>query len=164
VRVDEVDGAVRIEGHVASANAHRQAFERGDRALVIFHGPHTYVSPTHYRSAGRVPTWNYIAVHASGPTRAIREAPAKRAVLSRLIDDYEPSFRATFDAFDAGHRDALLGAITGFEVAVDRLEGKFKLGQHRLADDLPSMRTSHEEGDPDRRALAEWMQRLGYWT
>jgi transcriptional regulator len=164
VRVEERDdGGLRIEGHVAAVNAHAHAFERGVRALVIFHGPHTYVSPTLYRSAGRVPTWNYIAVHASGPTSAITGLEAKGDVLRRLIDDYEPSFAATFAAFEPRHRDGLLRAITGFELVVDRLQGKFKLGQNRLADNLPAMRTEHETGDADRRELAEWMQRLGHW-
>ena len=157
------DDAVVIEGHVARANPHATSLD-GSRVLVIFHGPHTYVSPTLYRSPGRVPTWNYIAVHAAGRARAV-DAPAdKQAILTRLIDEHEPSFNATFDGFDARPRDALLAAITGFEIVVDRLEGKFKLGQHRLADDAPAMRAVHEGGDDDRREIALWMKRLGYWT
>jgi transcriptional regulator len=164
VRVDDTGDQLRIEGHVAAANPHAQAFDHGDRTLVIFHGPHTYISPTLYRSAGRVPTWNYIAVHATGATRALHEAADKKAILLRLIDQHEPSFAATFAGFEDRQRDALLNAITGFEIFVDKLEGKFKLGQNRLADNLPAMQTEHEQGSPDRRELAAWMKRLGFWS
>ena len=165
VRVEELsDDTLRIEGHVAAMNPQVRAYEEGARALVIFAGPHTYVSPTLYRKAGRVPTWNYIAVHARGTMRAIHDRAAKHALLMRLIDRYEPSFVATFAAFEPGHRDALLDGITGFDLVVDRLDGKFKLGQHRLSDDLPAMQSTHEHGDPDQRAIARWMQRLGFWS
>ena len=144
-------------------NPHARALD-GARAMVVFHGPHTYVSPTLYRSAGRVPTWNYIAVHAVGVARTIDDLAAKHALLTRLIAEHEPGFDATFAQFDARHRDALLTAITGFEIVVDKLEGKFKLGQNRLADNVAEMQALHEEGDADRRAIAQWMKRLGYWT
>lgn len=160
---EERGGALVIEGHVAAANPHARSLAAGGRALTIFHGPHTYVSPSHYRSEGRVPTWNYIAVHASGTARAIDDAEGKLAILGHLIAHHDPDFAPRFAAFDARQRDGLLAAITGFEIAIDKLEGKFKLGQHRLADDLPSLQASHESGSEDERAIAQWMRRLGYW-
>lgn len=164
VRVDaSAKGVVRIEGHVAAMNPHARALD-GARVLVTFHGPHTYISPTLYRSPGRVPTWNYIAVHARGTARTIDDPPAKHALLTRLIDEHEPDFNATFAQFDPRHRDALLSAITGFEIVVDKLDGKFKLGQNRLADNVPEMQGVHETGDADRQAIAQWMKQLGYWT
>lgn len=156
------DGTVTIEGHVASANPHARALD-GARTLVVFRGPHTYISPTLYRSPGRVPTWNYIAVHATGTARTVDDPEAKHAILRRLIADHEPTFNARFEAFEARPRDALLNAITGFTIVVDKLQGKFKLGQHRLADDLPEMQAMHEHGDADRQAIARWMKRLGHW-
>ncbi len=163
VRTELADGGVvTIEGHVASANPHARALRQG-RALVIFHGPHTYISPTLYRTAGRVPTWNYIVVHATGTARIVDEAQAKHAILTRLIAEHEPAFNARFEQFEERNRNALLNAITGFIIVVDKLEGKFKLGQHRLADDLPEMQAMHERGDADRQAIARWMKRLGFW-
>jgi transcriptional regulator len=156
------DGRVTIEGHLASANPHARALD-GGRALVVFHGPHTYISPTLYRTPNHVPTWNYIAVHATGAATTVADPVAKHAILTRLIADHEPAFNARFEAFDARYRDAMLHAITGFTIAVDKLEGKFKLGQHRLADDLPEMRAMHESGDADRQEIARWMKRLGFW-
>ena len=164
VRVERSEsGALHIEGHVAAANPHARSLD-GARTMVIFHGPHTYVSPTLYRSAGRVPTWNYIAVHATGIARTFDDPVAKHALLTRLIAEHEPSFDQRFATFDDRQREGLLAAITGFGIEVDRLEGKFKLGQHRLADDRPEMQTVHETGDDDRREIARWMKRLGHWS
>ena len=161
---DNAEAGLVIEGHVAAANAHARALADGARALVIFHGPHTYVSPAHYRSEGRVPTWNYIAIHASGKARVIDDADGKLTILSHLVARHEPAFAPRFAAFDGRQRDGLLAAITGFEIVVDKLEGKFKLGQHRLADDLPSLQASHESGSEHERAIAQWMKKLGHWA
>ncbi len=160
---EEDDGGLFIEGHVAAANPHARALADGAHALVIFQGPHTYISPSHYRSEGRVPTWNYIAVHASGRARTIDDVDGKLAILGHLIAHHDPVFAPRFAAFDTRQRDVLLAAITGFEIAVDKLEGKFKLGQHRLADDRPSLQASHESGGENERAIAQWMKQLGYW-
>ncbi|MFT5588106.1 MAG: transcriptional regulator [Bradyrhizobium sp.] len=44
----QIDGALQIDGHVARANPHWQALQTDPAALVIFQGPHTYISPTLY--------------------------------------------------------------------------------------------------------------------
>ena len=160
---DSGAGGLVVEGHLAAANPHARALADGARALVIFHGPHTYVSPSHYRSEGRVPTWNYIAIHASGNARTIDNVDGKLAILAHLIAHHDPDFAQRFAVFDQRQRDGLLAAITGFEIAVDKLEGKFKLGQHRLVDDRPSLQASHESGGENERAIAQWMKRLDYW-
>lgn len=160
------DGAdrLRIEGHVAAANPHGRALADDAQVLVVFCGPHTYVSPTRYRSPHRVPTWNYIAVHATGRATRIADAESKLAILARLIAVHEPDFAARFATFAPDLRDSLVGAIVGFEIAVDRLESKFKLGQNRLSDNLPSLQTEYENGRENERELAAWMKRLGYWS
>ena len=66
-----------IEGHFARANKHWQALA-GRESLVVFPGPHTYVSPANYVEELSVPTWNYIAVHAYGKCRWLKTTPAKR--------------------------------------------------------------------------------------
>lgn len=156
-------GVVRISCHVARANPHWKALEADPRALVIFQGPHTYVSPTLYRSKDRVPTWNYIAVHASGRAVVNHGEEAKLNMLSTLIAEHEPSYRTQFEAIGQDLRNGLLNAIVAIDIAVEKLEGKFKLGQHRLADEKPEMQTRHEQGGENERAIAEWMKRLGYW-
>lgn len=157
------EGAVRIGAHVARANPHWKALEADPQALVIFHGPHTYVSPTLYQSSNRVPTWNYIAVHAIGQAAVSHAAEDKLQQLSLLISRNEPSYQTQFEAIAPDLREGLVNAIVAIDIRVEKLEGKFKLGQHRLADDKPELQTRHEQGGENERAIAEWMKRLGYW-
>ncbi len=84
--------------------------------------------------------------------------------LSKLIAHHEPAYQAQFKTLDTGLRDGLLNGIVAFDIAVDKLEGKFKLGQHRLAEDKPEMQSVHEQGGENEQAIAEWMKRLGYWS
>ncbi len=158
------DGVIRIAGHFARANPHWKALETDPHALAIFHGPHTYISPTLYQSKNRVPTWNYIAVHATGCVTVDHTADAKIGMLSNLIAHHEPAYQDQFDGIDSSLRDGLLNAIVAFELVVEKLEGKFKLGQHRLAEDKPEMQAWHEQGGENEQAIAVWMKRLGYWA
>ena len=65
-----------IEGHFAVANRHWQSLA-GREALVVFPGPHSYVSPANYTDPLSVPTWNYIAVHAYGTSSWSKTIPAR---------------------------------------------------------------------------------------
>jgi transcriptional regulator len=65
-----------LEGHFAKANRHWEALG-GRETLVVFPGPHTFVSPTLYTELLSVPTWNYIAVHAYGTMELVEEESAK---------------------------------------------------------------------------------------
>ena len=158
-----IDGVIHIEGHIARANPHRVALENAPHALIIFHGPHTYISPTLFKSKNRVPTWNYIAVHALGDVRFEQSVEAKLTLLAALVAQHEPGYQAQFEQIDESIRNSLLGAIVGFTLRVEKLEGKFKLGQHRLADDKAEMQQWHEAGGENEQALAQWMKRLGFW-
>jgi transcriptional regulator len=152
-----------IEGHFARANPHWQALEADPKALVIFQGPHTYISPSVLNNPKRVPTWNYIAVHASGLVKIDHATEAKLSMLSKLIAQHEPGYQAQFDAMDVEFSSRLVNAIVAFEMKVENLEGKFKLDQHRLTDNSPELWASLEHGGENERGLAEWMKRLGYW-
>jgi transcriptional regulator len=154
---------LEITGHFARANPHWRGLQTAPEVLVIFHGPHTYISPTLYAGRDRVPTWNYIAVHASGIAKVDQADPAKLAILEQLIQQHEPSYQAQFDALEPSLRAGLMHAIVGFSIKVDRLQGKFKLGQHRLPQDGPGMQEWHAGGGENERAINTWMQRLGYW-
>ncbi len=157
-------GVIHIEGHLAKANPHWRAFEPDAPALIIFHGPHTYISPTLYTPGPHVPTWNYIAVHASGSVRVDHSDLAKRSTLEALIAHHEPSYQTQFEQIAPALRDGMFNAIVTFDMTVSKLEGKFKLGQHRLGQNRPEMQTSHENGDEQQRDIARWMERLGYWS
>ena len=128
-------GRVTLQGHVARANAHWEALEGARRVMAIFQGPHAYVSPGWYESHPAVPTWNYAVVHAHGTARLLDQAEL-HALLMGLSTAYEsgrprPWRMAELPADFVG---MMLRSIVGFEIAVERLEGKFKLSQNRPAE------------------------------
>jgi transcriptional regulator len=158
--VSERDGNVLIEGHMARANPHWRYFERDPRALVVFSGPHCYVSPSLYESPENVPTWNYIAVHAYGPVRLIHDRDEKIDSQQKLIAAVEPGYRAQFEALNEDYLGRRLSAIVALEIAVERLEGKFKLSQNRPEKDRRNVMATLAEGSFEERQVARWMRRL----
>ncbi len=129
------DGRVRLLGHVARANAHWEALENAPHLMAIFQGPHGYISPGWYQNHPSVPTWNYAVVHAHGRARIMDEAELHDLVV-RLSNTYEAGRAKPWRAGDlpAAYVATMLKAIVGFEIEVERLEGKFKLSQNRPAE------------------------------
>src|SRR6266851_7698207 len=76
-------------GHMARANPHWRGFQPGDESLVIFHGPHAYISPRWYVSDQSVPTWNYTAVHAYGTASVVEDPQRVRELLERTVRTFE---------------------------------------------------------------------------
>src|SRR5690348_1283532 len=126
-----------LEAHLARVNPHRAALEAGATSLVVFKGPDGYVSPRWYADpAKNVPTWNYVAVHAHGVPKPIREPGALLACIGRLTDEHEAYIEKPWRIEEAqAHAEQLLPHIMGFELPLSRLEGKFKLSQNRSAAD-----------------------------
>ncbi len=149
-----------IHGHFARANPHWQALA-GRETLVVFSGPHSYVSPTLYVEELSVPTWNYIAVHAYGTLELIDEADGKDALLKDLIALHEPAYAERWREMPAGFRRTMLAGIVGFRIVVARIEGKFKVSQNRSEIERHNVRAAHAAGTTDQQALAAWMERLG---
>ncbi len=149
-----------IEGHFAKANPHWQSLA-GRETLVVFSGPHAYVSPTNYAEELSVPTWNYIAVHAYGTLSLIEEDNAKDALLKSLIAQHEPAYADRWHALPEGYKRSMLAGIVGFRIPISRIEGKFKLSQNRPTGDRDRIRATQSAGSPDEQSLAAWMQRLG---
>ena len=64
-----------IFGHISKNNPQQQAFDGTAPAVIVFHGPESYISPTWYAKAEAVPTWNFAVVHASGKLKPITDRP-----------------------------------------------------------------------------------------
>lgn len=126
---------ILVRGHLAKANPHWQELATQREVLVIFQGPHAYISPSHYEKWESVPTWNYIAVHAYGSARLIQDEAGLLATLSELITATEAAYQQQWDSLPDKFRHGMLNGIVAFEIAVTRLEGKFKLSQNRPAGD-----------------------------
>lgn len=148
-----------LYAHLARANPQARELEAGE-VLVMFAGPHAYVSPRWYtRPAEEVPTWNYVAVHAYGRATVLGGADAV-AVLERLVAQEEARFADPWRP-DPGVLAELLPAIVAFRVDLTRVEAKLKLSQNRDPRDAAGARRGLAAGSPEEQAVAAWMERVG---
>jgi transcriptional regulator len=135
VVIRESGEQVIIRGHVAKANPHWRYLEQEPHCLVIFHGPHAYISPTNYTTRENVPTWNYGAVHVYGNARVFSAPDELLGVLHQLIPMFEPAYAERWASLSQAYRERMLSHIVGFEIAVTKIEAKFKLSQNRTREE-----------------------------
>jgi transcriptional regulator len=148
-----------LEGHFAKANQHWQALA-GRETLVVFPGPHSYVSPSLYIEELSVPTWNYIAVHAYGTMELIEDEPGKDELLKGLIALHDSAYADRWRAMPPGFKRTMLMGIVGFRIPIARIEGKFKISQNRAEAERSNVYAAHSSGTPDQQSLAAWMKRF----
>ena len=153
-----------LYGHLARANPHARLLAEGGEAMVVFSGADAYVSPSWYPAKAEhgkvVPTWNYIAVHAHGRAEVFDDAERLLALLGELTDRHEQPRPQPWAIADAplDYIDGMLRAVVGFALPIERLEGKWKLGQNRSAADQHGVRSGLAASlDPRDRALAQRM-------
>ena len=154
-------GKAVLIGHVARANDHWRQFDGNAEALAIFHGPHAYVSPTWYATSPAVPTWNYAAVHIYGRPRVREEGDFTAAALRDLVARHEGSRSQPWrmEGLAGDFYEKLVKAIVAFEMPIDRIEGKFKLGQNRSQDDRAGILQGLDaEKSADAGALAAFIR------
>ena len=142
VMVRETGDELVIRGHVAKANPHWKYLEQQTHCLTIFHGPHAYVSPSNYTTREVVPTWNYGTVHAYGNARVFSAPEELLGVLHQLIPMFEPAYAEQWASLSDTYRERMLSHIVGFEIAVTKIEAKFKLSQNRSKEEQGNIITS----------------------
>src|ERR1700733_379203 len=147
-----------LRAHVAIKNPQLEDFRSGSQALVIFQGPHTYVSPSWYVNPENVPTWNYTVVHAYGVPK-IGDPAATVAHLKQLVGKHEKAFEQPWDfGPNAAWIQRMLTGIAAFEIKIEKLEGKFKLNQNRTPGDRSGViEALLASEDPLQRAVANLM-------
>jgi transcriptional regulator len=150
-----------LRGHVARANPHATRESLIPEGLVIFSGPEAYVSPSHYASKARhgkvVPTWNYVAVHAYGAVRFVDDVDFLLRNMEALTARHEAGRATPWAVGDApaDYVQALVKATIGVEIAIARLEGKWKMSQNRPAEDIDGVVAGLGASDDAReRAVA----------
>jgi transcriptional regulator len=150
-----------LMGHMARANPHWHHFQEAGEALVIFQGPHAYVSPSWYETDPSLPTWNYVAIHVYGRPSLIESDERLYGLLEALVGTYEAGRERPWDL--ASREEFVrrqMKAIVGFEIPIARLEGKLKLSQNRSpADREGAVAGLLQQGDAESVAVAEWMTR-----
>ncbi len=129
-----IDGAAGeqglIMGHMAKANR-QWRYADGQQVLVVFHGPHTYVSPTWYQADDTVPTWDYVAVHATGVFKALQDRSDSEEAVTRLTAQHEASQPQPWQMdYTTAYANQRLKQIVAFQIDITSLQGKWKLNQN----------------------------------
>ena len=144
--------------HMARANPQWRHFTSAE-VLVIFTGPHAYISPAWYATQPAVPTWNYTAVHAYGIPRIITQHDRFAQMLHDLVELYESGRPNRWNGqLPPEFRDGLMKGIVGLEIQITRLEGKFKLGQNRPQDAPGVIAMLEKSTDQTDRETAQMMK------
>jgi transcriptional regulator len=158
----ERDGEeLHLLGHLARPNPQVADLAGGREVLAVFNGPHAYISPSWYADGPSVPTWNYVDVHAYGTVRPVDDDDWLRRLLRRLSDRQEAGSSAPWRMQDLPepYLQGMLKGIIGLDIAVTRLEGKYKLSQNRPAVDRPRVIAALERReDADSLAVARLMR------
>jgi transcriptional regulator len=158
LHADEGEQGV-LYAHCAKANPHWKDLE-GQNVLVIFTGPHSYISPSWYTTKPAVPTWNYTAVHACGVASLLDPHQTLKAV-EQVVEKYEPQLLVQQDIVTDQIKHKMLAGIVGFKIALTTLEGQLKLGQNKSKDDqtgvLNALNNSNNLND---LMLSNYMQKM----
>jgi transcriptional regulator len=154
-----------LRAHVARGNPVWRDFSTEVAALMVFQGPQSYITPSWYatkQETGKVvPTYNYMAVHASGPMRIVDDPVWLRGLVERLTDRFEASRPAPWKLTDApaDYMEKQLQAIVGIEIPLTKLVGKWKLNQNRSEMDRAGVADGlRETGDANGLAMADAIQ------
>lgn len=157
--IDEVDGELLLTSHIMKKTDHHQAFENNPEALVVFTGPHAYVSASLYKQPQGASTWNYISVHARGQVQFMQE-DGLRNILKRTTNFFEnnPHSPASYEKLSEGYISKLLPAIVGIEIRVTALDNVFKLSQNRDTESYHNIIQHLSGQDANAQAIAKEME------
>lgn len=157
---DEKDGKLFLTGHIMRKQDHHLAFEQNPEVLVLFTGPHTYVSATLYSDPYQGSTWNYMTVHARGHIRFTSEEELV-SIMRRLTLFFEGNnsrSQTIFDNLPEEYTRKMLKSIVGFEIEVKEINNVFKLSQNRDEPSFHAIVQHLEKGDQDAQQIAVEMR------
>ncbi len=147
-----------VNGHMSKANPLWKTFEKNPEVLVIFQGPHTYISPTWYNHVN-VPTWNYQAVHVYGSPRIVTDHAEAYNLLSKLIKRHEAENQYKLETLPQDFVAKEMKGIVAFQIEATRIEANYKLSQNRNDEDYHNIVSRLEERDDEMsHGVAEAMK------
>ena len=144
MEVVEQEGKLFINGHMSRANPLWKTFEKSPEVLVIFQGPHTYISPTWYNHIN-VPTWNYQAVHVYGSPRIVSDHAEVYKILSHLTTRNEGDSSYRLETLPQDFVEKEMKGIVAFQIEVTRIEANYQLSQNRNDEDYHNIVSRLEE-------------------
>jgi len=133
--VEVKKNGLELKGHLMKNTDHHKAFLKNDRVMVVFTGPHCYVSARWYNDPQTASTWNYMTVQVKGKIIFTDEAGTMEAI--EAVTNYyeEPESPAAFKNIPKEYTNKLVKAITGFYIEVDSMDHVFKLSQNKTSDE-----------------------------
>jgi transcriptional regulator len=157
--VVEDEGTLFVNGHMSKANPLWKTFEKNPEVLVIFQGPHTYISPTWYNHVN-VPTWNYQAVHVYGSPRIVTDHEETYSLLKKLIERNEVDSQYRLESLPQDFVQKEMKGIVAFQIEVTRIEANYKLSQNRDDEDYHNIVSRLEEREDEMsHGVAEAMKK-----
>jgi transcriptional regulator len=158
VEVVEQGEKLLVNGHMSRANPLWKSFVNTPEVLVVFQGPHTYISPTWYNHVN-VPTWNYQAVHVYGTPRLVTDYDEVYRLLQRLVERYESSGPYRMETLPPDFVEKEIKGVMAFQIEVTGVEANYKLSQNRNDEDYWNI-VSRLEGRTDElsHGVAEAMK------
>ncbi len=155
------DGKIFFHGHLMKKTDHHLAFEKNENVLVVFNGPHTYVSAAWYTNPQVASTWNYMAVHAKGKIKFTDEEGTYQAI-KNITNKYEGTeSAASFDKLPKEYVMKMINAIVGFSIEVESFDNVFKLSQNHNEETRQSIAAHLQgKGDTHSMAIAKEMEKL----
>lgn len=148
VEIFEEGEKLFINGHMSRANPLWKTFEKNAEVLAIFHGPHTYISPTWYNHVN-VPTWNYQAVHVYGKLRIVEDYDEAYQILKRLTDRHETASHYKLETLPQDFVAKEIKGIVAFQIEVTKIEANYKLSQNRNDEDYQNIVERLEEREDE---------------
>ncbi|MBI5371618.1 MAG: FMN-binding negative transcriptional regulator [Sphingobacteriales bacterium] len=162
VLIEEREDKIFVTGHIARKSSHHKALLENPQALLIFTGPHAYVSGSWYSgNPMQASTWNYISVHARGTIRWTEEAEMI-GILKKLSLHFEQGNTASstiYDNLPAEYLEKLVKAIIGFEVEVTELDNVLKLSQNRDEKSYDNIISELKKQEGDARVIGDLMEK-----
>jgi transcriptional regulator len=162
VLIEDAGDQIVVRSHMAKANPHWKSMKEGEESLVIFHGPHAYISPALYEIRESVPTWNYATVHAYGEPALFSDEKSLKETLNQMINAFDSSYMSRWSDLSDEYRSRMMKHIVGFEIKVKRVEAKFKLSQNRTkGEQARVIQSLNQSKDSNISGVAELMQQEG---
>lgn len=150
-----------LVGHLMKQTDHHKAFLANKRALVLFTGPHTYVSASWYENKQQGSTWNYMTVHVKGTLQYLPDENLP-GILDELTACFEnnPSSPSLYKHLPEEYLTRLMKAIMAFEIEVEQTDAVFKLSQNRDEKSFQHIVDRLETGDANAKNVAVEMKKI----
>ncbi len=155
------EGKMLLAGHLMKNTDHHKAFVKNENVLVIFNGPHCYVSASWYNNPQKASTWNYMTVHAKGKIIFTDEEGTFEAIKA-VTNKYEGvETAAAFNKMPKEYIMQMLKAIIGFTIEIESLDNVFKLSQNKTQQEqIHIIEQLKKRGDENSVKIADQMEKL----